>query len=110
MEIKLDKYTLRFDPSEIRISIDGEKIDVGARTKEEKVHCYPVSEPDKIVDVGSYFVNMRTGTRFLKNEKDIKPDDDILQIALDNGYITLEQAEEIITARGLRSGRNSNTK
>ena len=34
MEIKLDKYTLRFDPSDIRISIDGEKIDVGARTKE----------------------------------------------------------------------------
>ena len=34
MEIKLDKYTLRFDPSEIRISIDGEKIDVGARTKQ----------------------------------------------------------------------------
>lgn len=34
MEIKLDKYTLRFDPSEIRISIDGEKIDIGARTKE----------------------------------------------------------------------------
>ena len=40
MEIKLDKYTLRFDPSEIRISIDGEKIDVGARTKEVLPELY----------------------------------------------------------------------
>lgn len=37
MEIKLDKYMLRFDPSEIRISIDGEKIDIGARTKEDSL-------------------------------------------------------------------------
>lgn len=36
MEINLDgKFKLRFDPNEVRVNIDGEKIDIGARTKEE---------------------------------------------------------------------------
>lgn len=35
MEINLDgKFKLRFDPNEVRVNIDGEKIDVGARMSE----------------------------------------------------------------------------
>lgn len=30
-EINLGDFKLRFDPNEVRISIDGDKIDVGAR-------------------------------------------------------------------------------
>lgn len=71
MEIKLEggKYTLRFDPSEIRISIDGEKIDIGARINKLPQH------------------------------------DDLVQLALDEGILTLEQVQELMDLR-----RNSNTK
>lgn len=124
MEIKLDKYTLRFDPSEIRISIDGEKIDVGARTKEEpRGHCYPVLESDKKIlynkDIAQKFLPKEILQQIGKNYtidtskntiKELKPEDDLIQIGLDQGIFTLEQVEELITARGLRSGRNSNAK
>ena len=35
-EINLGEYKLRFDPNEVRISIDGDRIDVGARRMEEE--------------------------------------------------------------------------
>jgi len=43
MEINIGNYKLRFDPNEIRVNIDGEKIDIGARN-------IPDELPEVVVD------------------------------------------------------------
>lgn len=59
--IDFGDFKLRFDPKEVRINIDGEMIDIGARREEE----------NKILDVGDgTFMNLNTKRRFVKNSKD----------------------------------------
>ena len=59
--IDFGDFKLRFDPKEVRINIDGDLIDIGARREEE----------NKILDVGDgTFMNLNTKRRFVKNSKD----------------------------------------
>jgi len=60
--IDLGDFKLRFDPKEIRISIDGEMIDIGARREEE--------EESKFLDVGDgTYLNMKSRRRFVKENQ-----------------------------------------
>ena len=42
--IDLGEFKIRFDPKEVRISVDGEIIDIGARSKEDNQTVYSTEE------------------------------------------------------------------
>ena len=71
--IDLGDFKIRFDPKEVRINIDGEMIDVGARRTEKEEGLEPPissSKDDQIIAVGDgTFINNRTRARFVKMRK-----------------------------------------
>lgn len=65
--IDFGDFKLRFDPKEVRISIDGEMIDIGARREESFNH---IQSPDVILDLGDgTYINKKTGQRFIKQKQ-----------------------------------------
>jgi hypothetical protein len=59
-------FKIRFDPKDVRISIDGDIIDIGARRTEEETED---DEQGKIIDLGDgTMINTKSRRRYIKKE------------------------------------------